>query len=421
MPFGKWADRLLSSQRLYGACQRFGFGRPVEGQLGRCLGTAQIPQDRLKRARTAAGFGEVRLSAWHGAQLAAIVANGGKLPEQLAALLPEQQIAISPSVAAGVRDMMVRTVREGTARRMFHDRGRYVLDRHQVAGKTGSLVEGEGEDWGEVTWFVGFAPAEKPTVAMAVVLVNNPYWRIRASYVGREALRTALLRTVPYRPTQVSGEKKAREEAQAAEAVMAVTREQALELLQQHVKDERMLRHCRASEVVLRALAEHTGSDVERWGLAGLLHDLDVELTAADSTRHSMEARPMLEALGLDEELIDAIERHNEHACPRLRESQLHHLLAAGETITGLITATTLVYPDKKLASVKPKSITKRMKEKAFAASINRAHRARVRARRVAAGDFCSTLSAGHAGHLRRAGAVVFADTRAGVGSGVTT
>jgi putative nucleotidyltransferase with HDIG domain len=151
-----------------------------------------------------------------------------------------------------------------------------------------------------------------------------------------------------------------------------MSRDEALRLLRAHVQNDRMIKHCLASEAVLRALAARLGQDVERWSLAGLLHDLDVEDTNAEPTRHGMEARPLLQELGLDEELIDAIERHNEHACPRPRETPLQHLLAAGETVTGLIMAAALVYPDKKLASVKPKSVVTRMKEKAFAASVNR-------------------------------------------------
>jgi predicted hydrolase (HD superfamily) len=69
---------------------------------------------------------------------------------------------------------------------------------------------------------------------------------------------------------------------------------------------------------------------------------------------------------------LDAIVMHNEMATGKERSTEFQHALAAGETITGLITATALVYPDKKLASVKVKSITKRMKEKAFAASVKR-------------------------------------------------
>ncbi len=71
-------------------------------------------------------------------------------------------------------------------------------------------------------------------------------------------------------------------------------------------------------------------------------------------------------------EVVDAIKMHNEEATGLDRTTEFQHALAAGETITGLITATALVYPDKKLSSVKTKSITKRMKEKAFAASVSR-------------------------------------------------
>ncbi len=151
-----------------------------------------------------------------------------------------------------------------------------------------------------------------------------------------------------------------------------ITREAALALLREHVAGENMIRHCLASEAVLRALARRLGADEEQWGLAGLLHDIDVELTHADMTVHGLEAEKLLAVRGVDPVIVDAIKRHNEQAHSLRRETPLHFALAAGETITGLITATALVYPDKKLASVKVKSITKRMKEKAFAASVNR-------------------------------------------------
>jgi len=75
---------------------------------------------------------------------------------------------------------------------------------------------------------------------------------------------------------------------------------------------------------------------------------------------------------GIKEEIIEAIVLHNEEATQDPRTKLLHHALSAGETITGLITAVALVYPDKKLSSVKVKSITKRMKERSFAASVSR-------------------------------------------------
>jgi uncharacterized protein len=151
-------------------------------------------------------------------------------------------------------------------------------------------------------------------------------------------------------------------------------REKAVELLHEFVKDEKMRVHCLASEAVLRAMAERLGEDQEKWGLAGLLHDIDVELTNADPKRHALEARNILSRYNLDPEIIDAIEMHNEMATGRERETVFQHALSAGETITGLVYATTLVYPAKKIASVKSKSVVKRMKEKAFAASVNRDH-----------------------------------------------
>ena len=150
-------------------------------------------------------------------------------------------------------------------------------------------------------------------------------------------------------------------------------RSAALELLKEYVKNPKMISHCLASEAVMRALADKLGEDADKWGLAGLLHDIDVEITNADPLTHSMESVKILEEKGVDQEVIEAIMLHNEDSSHNQKRSKkLHHALAAGETITGLIVATALVYPDKKIASVKPKSIVKRMKEKAFAASVKR-------------------------------------------------
>ncbi len=150
-------------------------------------------------------------------------------------------------------------------------------------------------------------------------------------------------------------------------------RPRAMELLREYVKNENMIKHCLASEAVMRALARKFGEDEDRWGIAGLLHDIDVELTNADLNVHTKDAARILAEQGLDDEIIDAIRLHNEQAHPGgKRSTRLQHALAAGETVTGLIIATALVYPDKKLAGVKPSSVTKRMKEKAFARTVNR-------------------------------------------------
>jgi len=150
-------------------------------------------------------------------------------------------------------------------------------------------------------------------------------------------------------------------------------REEALVLLHQYVKNPRTISHCLASEAVMRKLAKRLGEDPELWGLAGLLHDLDVEITMGNMQQHTLETAKILQQYNVGNDVIDAILVHNEHASHQLpRTAKLHHALACSETITGLITATALVYPDKKVGSVKPKSVLKRMKEKAFAASVSR-------------------------------------------------
>ncbi|MEZ5198163.1 MAG: HDIG domain-containing protein [Bacteroidales bacterium] len=133
-----------------------------------------------------------------------------------------------------------------------------------------------------------------------------------------------------------------------------------------------MLNHCFSSEAVMRAVAGKLGRDVDQWGLAGLLHDLDVEITNADMYIHGKETVSILSELNVEPDVIDAIRMHNESSSGEKRSKEFQHALAACETITGLIVATALVYPDKKLASVKPKSVLKRMKEIKFAASVRR-------------------------------------------------
>jgi predicted hydrolase (HD superfamily) len=150
-----------------------------------------------------------------------------------------------------------------------------------------------------------------------------------------------------------------------------ISREDAIRLLEENIQAENMRKHCYASEAVLRAMADKLGKNKDEWGLAGLLHDIDVEITNADPLTHGPYAEKLL-AGKISNEMLDAIVMHNEMATGKERTTEFQHALAAGETITGLITAVTLVYPDKKIASVKPKSVTKRMKQKAFAASVKR-------------------------------------------------
>lgn len=151
-----------------------------------------------------------------------------------------------------------------------------------------------------------------------------------------------------------------------------MNRTEAESLLKKYVRNEKMLYHCYASEAVMRALAKHLDRDEEKWGIAGLLHDIDTEITNADPQKHALVAEELLRDEGIEEDILDAIKMHNEEATGMERTTEFQHALAAGETITGLIYATALVYPDKKIKDVKVKSVTKRMKQSAFAASVSR-------------------------------------------------
>lgn len=150
-----------------------------------------------------------------------------------------------------------------------------------------------------------------------------------------------------------------------------ISRDEALQLLRQYIQNPNMIKHCLATEAVMRAFAPKLDANEDQWGLAGLLHDLDIE-KQPDLSVHTNETAEVLTKKGVDPEIIDAIRMHNEKAHGKKRHTLFHHALAAGETITGLVTATALVYPDKKLSSVKPKSVRKRFKEKAFAKGADR-------------------------------------------------
>jgi putative nucleotidyltransferase with HDIG domain len=149
-------------------------------------------------------------------------------------------------------------------------------------------------------------------------------------------------------------------------------RQGALGFLDRYVKAENLRKHCLATEAVMRALAAYVGEPVEVWGLTGLLHDLDFEETADRPEVHGLRTVSILAGTGLPPEALGAIKAHNAEGLGVERETRLDFALTCAESITGLIVATALVYPDKRLASVKPKSILKRMKEKDFARGVDR-------------------------------------------------
>jgi putative nucleotidyltransferase with HDIG domain len=168
-----------------------------------------------------------------------------------------------------------------------------------------------------------------------------------------------------------------------------IERDQALALVKGHIVNQNLVNHSLAAEAVMRHIAAHLDEDVEKWGLAGLLHDLDVELEP-DLSMHTKKTVEILTAKGVDAEIIEAIRLHNLEAHPGEKRSiPFHHALAAGETVTGLVIAAALVRPDKKLGSVKAKSVKKRFKEKAFARGANREIIAECEELGIAVPEFC--------------------------------
>jgi putative nucleotidyltransferase with HDIG domain len=150
------------------------------------------------------------------------------------------------------------------------------------------------------------------------------------------------------------------------------THDKALDLLRQHVTNDILVKHCLASEAIMRALAARFGEDPERWGVAGLLHDLDFEETKDTPSAHGLKTAAILSEQGVPEDIIQAIREHNAEALGIPCGSRMGIALTCAETVTGLIVATALVQADRRLASVKPSSVRKRMKEKAFARNVNR-------------------------------------------------
>ncbi len=151
-----------------------------------------------------------------------------------------------------------------------------------------------------------------------------------------------------------------------------IAREDAFLLLKKHLKNEKLISHCIASEAIMIELAQRFQENPDIWGIAGLLHDIDYEITDGDPSTHGLEGARLILKHGISPAIADAIEKHNAEGLGLERTTVFHHALACAETITGMIAATALVYPDKKITSVKPSSVIKRMKTQHFARSVSR-------------------------------------------------
>jgi cell division protein FtsI/penicillin-binding protein 2 len=199
--FARWAVHRVGPNALLGAIDRFGMlTAPALGHSG---GRADAPDDELALGELGSGLDGLEITPLHAAQLAATLVDGQLVkPRWVAGAwnaegrrvavpgveAPRQ--VLTPELAAQLRTWMVDTTVRGTARRAFRVRGgRPLLPGIAVSGKTGSL---NGTDpKGHYEWFIGVAPADAPTLAIATVAVQGPRWWWSASQLAAEVLRAA--------------------------------------------------------------------------------------------------------------------------------------------------------------------------------------------------------------------------------------
>ncbi len=150
-----------------------------------------------------------------------------------------------------------------------------------------------------------------------------------------------------------------------------MTREEALSIVREFVKNENLVRHMLAVEAGMAAYAKKFGEDEELYRVTGILHDFDWEIHPT-LEEHPLLGVPILRQRGVDERVIRAILGHAPFT-KTSRDTNMEKTLFAVDELTGLITTTALVRPSKKIAEVEVKSIKKKWKDKGFAAGVNRA------------------------------------------------
>lgn len=148
-----------------------------------------------------------------------------------------------------------------------------------------------------------------------------------------------------------------------------MTRDEALELLDQLITNPNLRKHCVAVEAFMRALARRCRQDEDEWGLVGLLHDADYEVTEKDPARHMQVISNLARERGVSERIIQGILAHGGQAP---LDTPLNASIYACDHLAGLITACALVHPERKLAPLTVEFVLKRFREKAFARSASR-------------------------------------------------
>lgn len=150
-----------------------------------------------------------------------------------------------------------------------------------------------------------------------------------------------------------------------------MTLESALELVSSYVSNKNLIKHMIAVSSAMASLAKHLNSDPEKWALAGLLHDIDYDLTASNFENHGIESYRILSELGVEEEISSAVRAHPAHK-QYMPQNKIEWALHIVDPLTGLIVAATLMHPSKKIANVNTEFVLRRFNEKRFAAGANR-------------------------------------------------
>lgn len=203
--FGRLAKKHLSVEQLTETAGAFGFGLPVPFDAVNEPARIRLPEEPVEFARAAAGFWHTTLSPLAGTVLAQTVANSGVTlrPRIVERIVDEKgrsifeapddptviRRAVTADTAQELTRMMVQTTLNGSAHKAFFDaKNRPFIPGVTVAGKTGTLSRHKENR--HYTWFVGFAPADKPQVAIAALAVNTPTWRIKGPDLAREVLQS---------------------------------------------------------------------------------------------------------------------------------------------------------------------------------------------------------------------------------------
>ncbi len=146
-------------------------------------------------------------------------------------------------------------------------------------------------------------------------------------------------------------------------------REKALELLKNHLSNKNLIKHCLALEACMRGLARHFKENEEKWGLAGLIHDLDYEKTQNQPEKHTLIACEILKEQGVEEDILRTIRCHAGIEKPN---TKMEWAIYSADPLTGLVVASVLMHPTKKIKNVDTEFVLRRFKEKSFAKGADR-------------------------------------------------